>query len=216
MAALDQDRQEYTTDEMLDWYADNQSLRLRTVMIGECISFDVGKNTVNVQPLLQRKVNGVVENMPVIGDVPVGFFGAGDLVITCLPKKGDVCILLISDRSLEAWKLKGGITDPGIGRHHHPTDAIAYFGINPFNKAYPSVNPGIDIRTRDGGTSFNVQNGVINMTINNVPVALFGQDGISFGVPIMAPDVSTPSVASLNTHTHGGVQSGGSRTGGPT
>lgn len=216
MVHLDLDRQEYETDETADYVFDNKSLRLRTIMIGECISFNEGKNSVDVQPLLQRKVNGVVENMPVVTDVPVGFFGAGDVVVTCLPKKGDVCIMFISDRSLTQWKLKGGITDPAMGRHHHATDAIAYFGINPFNAAYPGINAGIDIRTRDGGTSFNVQNGLINMTINNVPVALFGQDGISFMVPVSAPDISTPSVQSYEAHTHGGVESGPSRTGIPS
>lgn len=214
-AQLDLDRQEYESDEVADYLFGMQSLRLRTIMIAQCISFDSNKNTVNVQPLLQRKINGVVENMPVISDVPVGFYGAGGMVMTMQPAKGDTCALWISDRSLEQWKLKGGITDPGMGRHHHFTDAIAYFGLNAFDEAYPDVKAGADIRSRDGSTSLNILPGIMNLTINGQNIALFGQEQVSFFVPLVAPDVSTSSGVSLQNHTHGGVESGGSSTGGP-
>lgn len=215
-AQLDLDRQEYESDEVADYLYDMQSLRLRTIMIAECISFDADKNTVNVQPLLQRKINGVVENMPVIADVPVGFYGAGGMVMTMQPTKGDTCALWISDRSLEQWKLKGGITDPGMGRHHHFTDAIAYFGLNAFNDAYPDIKAGADIRSRDGSTSLNILPGIMNLTINGQDVALFGQQQVTFFVPVVAPEVSTAGGTNLSTHKHSGVQSGGSNTGIPT
>lgn len=215
-ANLDLDRQEYESDEVADYLFDNQSLRLRTIMIAQCIDFNAEKNTVNVQPLLKRKINGILENMPVITDVPVGFYGAGGMVVTFEPQKGDTCALWISDRSLEQWKLKGGITDPGMGRHHHFTDAIAYFGLNAFNDAYPEIKSGMDIRSRDGSTSFNVLPGIVNLTINGANVALLSQDQVTFFVPVVAPEISTASGINLSTHRHSGVQTGGSNTGIPT
>lgn len=215
MPNLDLDRQEYESDEAMDYLFDNQSKRLRTIMPAECVSFDANKNTVNVQPLLQRKINGVVENMPVITDVPVAFYGAGGMVITYQPALGDVCELWVNDRSITQWKINGGITDPGMGRHHHFTDAVAYFGINPFSAAYTNIKGGIDIRSRDGSTSLNIINGIVSLTIGGKDIAVMGQDGITFLVPVKVPDLQTNTIASVNAHVHGGVQSGGSNTGLP-
>jgi phage baseplate assembly protein gpV len=102
-----------------------------------------------------------------------------------------------------------------MGRHHHFTDAIAYFGLNAFDEAYPDVKAGADIRSRDGSTSLNILPGIMNLTINGQNVALFGQQQVNFFVPVVAPDIQTSAGISLQNHVHSGVQSGGSTTGGP-
>lgn len=186
---VNEDRTELQPDEAIGAILGNWQLRLDSIMIAECVSFDEKRNCVTVQPLLQRRINGVVKNREMIQDVPVAYYGAGDVVITFRPKKGDVCLLMANDRSLTKWKLKGGITDPQSQRNHNATDSIAYFGLNDFTRGYQAIKGGIDIRTRDGSTSINLDAGKIDMTVGGAPYLSLTGGKAKFSVPIEAPEM---------------------------
>lgn len=210
----DNSKTEITDSELFDSVIGQALLMTRTIMIGECVSFDESRNTVDVQPVLKRKFSNRSEASlpPIIRDVPVAFYGAGGVVVTYKPEPGDVCELHIVDRAIDAWKKIGGIVDPAKPRHHDMSDAVAYFGLNAFPDAYQNLRGGMDVRTRDGSTSLNLRNGAIDATVGSVHVATMSSDKVVFLVPIEAPKVKAAG-KELAGHTHGGVQGGNDNTG---
>jgi hypothetical protein len=150
-------RQELEEEEALNHSIDTMLYLLRTGTPGVVVSFNQSQNTVQVQPsLMGKQRNRDARPLPELLDVPVAFYGAGGYVVTHLPKKGDVCLLIASDRSLSRWKQAGGVIDPTERRRHNLTDSVAFFGLNHFADSYPDVKDGIDIRTRDGTTYINL------------------------------------------------------------
>lgn len=202
------DKSELTNSELLDSAVEQSIMVARTIMIGECVSFDEAKNTVSVQPVLKTRKRGWTDAraMPVIQDVPVAFYGAGGVVVTYKPVAGDCCELRVCDRAIDLWKKRGGIVDPQKPRHHNISDAIAYFGLNPYPSAYKSLRGGLDMRTRDGSTSLNVTGGEIVATVGGTKVAKFGGSSVQFLVPVEMPKLTTPSAIiggkEMNNHTH--------------
>lgn len=217
---LDTSMHEMSSDEASAYVMDQYAYGLRTCMIAECVSFDAAKNCVTVQPLLQTKIDDKVSSLPVISGVPVGFYQAGGFAVTHKPAKGDVCLLLINDRSIAQWKLKGGITDPASPQHHNFNDAIAYFGINDFTSPIQSIKDGIDIRSKDGGSSLNVTGSTATLKLGGTAIFTATTSGVTFNVPVTAPQI-TANQATINgvaftTHKHTGVTTGGGTSGGPT
>ncbi|MGL5396493.1 MAG: Gp138 family membrane-puncturing spike protein [Shewanella sp.] len=210
----DMEKTELTDSELLDEVINQALLMTRTIMIAECVSFDESRNTVDVQPVLKRKFSNKPKASlaPIIRDVPVAFYGAGGVTVTYKPVAGDNCILMVSDRAIDAWKKLGGIVDPAKPRHHDMSDAVAYFGLNSFPNAYKNLRGGMDIRTRDGATSLNVMAGSIVATVGGTKVATMTSSKVVLGVPIEAPKVMAAG-KELAGHTHGGVQTGGGNTG---
>ncbi|MGL4928021.1 MAG: Gp138 family membrane-puncturing spike protein [Plesiomonas shigelloides] len=213
MSSEDQ-KTEMTDSELADDSITQALMVTRTIMIGECVSFDEKRNCVNVQPVLKSRKSGWKDarNLPIIQDVPVSYYGAGGVVITYKPVKGDICELKVADRAIDGWKKLGGIVDPGKKRHHNMTDAIAYFGLNAFPNAYQGLRGGMDIRTRDGSTSLNVIDGSITATVGGNKVATMESSKVTFHVPIDAPNMKIAG-KEMAGHSHGGVQRGNDNTG---
>lgn len=193
-----------TTDQEMLQHTINQAiLETRTVVIAQCVSFNEERETVTVQPVLMRKVDGIVKVAQQLQDIPVAYYGAGGVAITYKPKAGDICELHIVDRSIEAWKKEGGVIDPAKKRHHNLNDATAYFGLNDYKNVYGSLREGLDMRTRDGVTHVLVEQGKVTVehddtatvtTSNSVDVTMGGNSimtltptAATFTVPIEAP-----------------------------
>ena len=212
------DREELTSAEAFKRMFDSNALLLRTTMPAQVVSVDLVKNTVSVQPCLMGKMENESGShlLPIINDAQIQYYGAGDLWITFEPKEGDYCILSISDRSIEAWKKVGGTIDPKLNRHHDMSDAFAYFGINPFPRAIPSVEAGtMHIRTRDGSTGIKIKPDAIKYDLEGVEVASMTSSLVTFNVPVSLVDVTSNGKNISGNHTHSGVQTGGGNTGGP-
>lgn len=210
----DTEKTELTDSELFDWHFDQAMLMTRTIMIAECVSFNEDRNTVDVQPAIMRRFTDTkkVSMLPMVRDVPVAFYGAGGVTITYKPVSGDNCILMVSDRAIDAWKKLGGIVDPAKPRHHDMSDAVAYFGINAFPDAYQNLRGGMDVRTRDGSTSLNVLAGSIVATVGGTKVATMTASKVVFDVPIEAPKVKAAG-KELAGHAHGGVTTGNQNSG---
>jgi hypothetical protein len=61
----------------------------------------------------------------VVNEVPVLMPQGGGFQVKVPIAKGDVVLLVFSDRSLDIWKSKGGEVDPVDFRQHDVSDAIA-------------------------------------------------------------------------------------------
>lgn len=208
---MTEEREELSTDSAFNAQFDSSILRLRTVMLAQVVAFNLEQNTVDVQPCIKRKFikDETPGNLPIISDVPVAYFGGGGFWLTIEPKSGDYCVLMVSDRSIEAWKSIGGVVDPQIKRHHDMTDSIAYFGINPFNDVIPEIEPEtMHLRSKDGqtGIKLTASNAVIHIGGNDILTV--GADSVASTVNITAPDFITDSGISLNGHIHTGDSGG--------
>jgi len=118
--------------------------------------YDKDLQQVDVQPLVQQpKVNEEGETeyvtVPVIPNVPVGFPSAGGYRITLPIQRGDTCLVLFHDFSLDTWLAVGGIVSPDDPRRNDMSDGIALFGVRSFNDPIPNVPPeGMSIGKDDG------------------------------------------------------------------
>jgi hypothetical protein len=223
-------RQEMEEEEAQNHNIDTMLYLVRTSTPAVVVSFNETQNTVKVQPALLRKLRGEdAKPLPELLDVPVSFYGAGGYVITHKPQAGDVCLLVASDRSLSRWKQAGGVIDPGERRRHNLTDSVAFFGLNHFAAAYQNIQDGIDIRTRDGLTSLNLQadkidatigsakfvmqEGTQSLTLAGTPIYTATPSSVAFSVPITAPN-ATIAGRLFTTHEHTGGTEGDGTTGG--
>ena len=181
------DKKQLTTAQAFALQFQSNSLLLRTNMPAQVVAIDLTKNSVDVQPCLMGKMVGAVESylLPIINDVQIQYYGAGNFWVTFEPKAGDYCVLSVSDRSIEAWKKTGGIIDPKLNRHHNMTDAFAYFGINPFPDAIPAIQTDtMHVRTKDGTTGIKIKADSIKYDVSGVEVADMSAALITFNVPV--------------------------------
>lgn len=101
------------------------------VAIGSIQSFDGTKKTAKVQCLFKRTApNGNVFSLPVLADVPVFTLQGGGGYLQFPISSGDNCLLLFSDRGLDAWFKTGTEQVPFDSRCHDLSDGIALVGVN--------------------------------------------------------------------------------------
>jgi hypothetical protein len=136
---------EPTIAEIIRAALDARCADLRVSLPGEIVKFDPSKQLADVRPLLREGHEDetgveVVEELPVIPNVPVQMYGAGDLVLTFPVEQGDPCLLVFTDRSLDLWKERGTSVDPVDLRRHNLTDAVAFVGV----RAKPAALSGFD------------------------------------------------------------------------
>jgi len=112
--------------------------------------------TVDVQPLLQVRYAGQSPStMPPILHVPVLMPQGSSYRASWPLAVGDTGLVLIADRSLDAWLSgAGGIVDPSDTRAHHLADALFLPGLVPSAK-----------QTQDTGTDLVLGNGALTLRL---------------------------------------------------
>jgi hypothetical protein len=113
------------------------------------VSYDSKTQYADVEVQLQSKfIDGSLVTHPVIPKVPVKHSraNAGAAFIHMPLQPGDDVTLVFSQRSLDNWKTKGGITDPDDYRKFHFTDAYALIGGSSIPDAFtPNTTDSIEI-----------------------------------------------------------------------
>jgi len=104
---------------------------------GKITAYDDTKCRASVQLLIKENLPGPdgernLKLPAVINDVPVIFEGSGGSRIRYPITRGDIVLVVHSDRSLDRWLYSGGEIDPGDDRLHHIGDAVAYPGLMDF------------------------------------------------------------------------------------
>ena len=109
---------------------DSKIAAIHTCMPGIIQSYDPAKQLADVTPAIKRKyVSGDVKELPVLSQIPVMFARTATGFLHFEPKKGDSCLLLFCERSIDIWRSKGGIVDPADARKHNLSDAVALLGL---------------------------------------------------------------------------------------
>jgi hypothetical protein len=212
---------------------ESQLSEVNTVLPGEVVSWEPGRNRLVVRPVLPKALaDGRSLDPPDIVEVPVAWPAAGGAIMTMPIKSGDGVMLLFAARSLEQW-LNGDNVAPDDPRRFDLTDAIAIPGLSAtgvtadpdavevrYDGSAFRLEPAGTVRLR--GANFIVEmtssvhittpttthEGEIHQTGN---IAQTGNHSLTGGVAATA-DVSAGTV-SLKTHVH--TASGGTGLGGP-
>lgn len=154
---------------------DNQKL-LNTCMPGIVQSYDTAKNTIVVKPSFKRKYkDGSLVDLPTLEDVPVAFPRANSAAITFPLKKGDVVLLIFSQRCLDQWKISGGTVAPNNARLHDISDAIAIPGVYPSNDSVPIEPTKLAVRYKNSKVLLS-ENGDIEI-VGKKGLIKVGKDG---------------------------------------
>jgi hypothetical protein len=127
---------------------------LNVSLPGEVISYDRAKQTAKIQPQIKRKYSdGRTVNLPIINNVPIVFPRSGKRFVHFDLEAGDNVTLLFSQRSLDQWKLKGGIVEANDPRKFNLSDAVAIPGGFPFPKSFTPKGEDGSIELNNSGHS---------------------------------------------------------------
>lgn len=130
---------DYKLKDLLDLAKQDIFLSLFAHHIGEIQSFDKDKQTVKAtikykRTFFEQQAGGidpvpVLKDYPPLIDVPVIVIGGGGFNMTFPIAKGDECILIFNDRSIDNWFQSGQVGAVSSPRAHSVSDAIALVGL---------------------------------------------------------------------------------------
>jgi hypothetical protein len=121
-------------------------------MPGEVVSFDPAKQTISVQPLYKKRLNGVPTTLPVLQEVPVRFPRMGGFVITTPVKPGDKVTLRPQMRNTEVYHAQNGEFAAADARSFSLSDMEAFLdGGESLSDPIPAFNnQNLELRSADG------------------------------------------------------------------
>jgi hypothetical protein len=206
-----------------------------TVLIAKVVA--VNDTTINVRPVINRKVNGESIKLPVFPYVPPIFLQGGSSYTAHPIAIGDYCLLLINERCFDKWYHGSDYVNPPEYRMHDYSDAFAIVGVNPLSTALsiPDVITRIGDTYEEGDvvnigdrnhtgdiihTGNNTQTGIKTLNgqliINNSGGSTStGSGDLAWtGTLYITGDVVINGIA-FSTHVHSGVTTGGDDTGVP-
>lgn len=137
---MSQNPEEKTLAQVIKEAIDRELYNLHVCLPVEVLSYDSSKQKAKVQPLLKKKyvAKDSDTRLPVISDVPVQWpsGNVGKSMIHIPLVKGDLGIVVISERSLDLWLAgEGKEISPNDPRKHNLSDGILIPGVRPFKKA---------------------------------------------------------------------------------
>ncbi len=210
---------------------------LSSTLVGIVEAYDKDSGTVSVQPSIETIItqadgSQVPAKMDLLVDIPVCYIGGGPFVATFPIQRGDEALVIFADRCIDSWWQSGGVQPPAHPRQHSLSDGIAIVGPRSLARKLANVSStNAQLRTVDGSTYLELTPGgaanvVAPAGINLTgPVTIHGNLSVS-GTSSLTGDMTltgdldasgegTFNGITVSTHVHGGVQAGGSNTGGP-
>lgn len=176
---------------------DAASIDLRVAAPGIIQSVDYGRQTCTVQLAIREQLNheGDLEwvDIPTLPDVPFFVYSGGGYCLTLPVAPGDECLVVFGDCCIDAWWQNGGVQNQADHRRHDLSDGFAIVGF----RSQPNVVGGFSsgsamLRNASGSAYIEIAGDAIHIQSGGTTID---------GVPFMG-------------HTHSGVESGGSSTGG--
>lgn len=100
-----------------------------TIVVAKVVT--VGEKTIDVQPVIQRVVDGVAMDLPVFPQVPPIFMSGGTSYDAHPIAPDDYCLLLVSERCFDRWYMGDDNVPPIEQRMHDYSDCFALVGVAP-------------------------------------------------------------------------------------
>lgn len=183
--------------------------QVHTALPGTIVSFDPGKCQANVLPAGKfKKPDGKMIDFPQISGVPVVFVqGAGQTATIAYPvKAGDGCLLIIAEQSLDSW-LYGSESKTEL--KFDLTNGIAIPGL--------FVSPNSVVQEACSQDAIIIDKSGARITVSQGNIAIRGdvtlEGNLNITGKVNASQGVTGGAISLQNHIHGGVMTGGGKTG---
>ena len=157
---------------------------LNTMLPGIVHKYDADTQRAQVQVAIKRKdLLGNTYQIPVITEVPVTWPRAGNAILHFPLTEGDGVMLMFSARSLDNWRVQGGVVEPAeVVRFHDLSDAVAVPGL------YPDNDPVVFDSAEDkAGTC--LQTGDLKITFTDSGDIKIGKRGNTQDEPIVLGNV---------------------------
>ena len=161
-------------DEMYRQMGEDWKANLRVAIPGIIDSFDATTQTVTVQPAIREKIikeDGSQEwvKLPLLVDVPIVLARAGGYVLTMPIQQGDECLVIFSDRCIDAWFSNSGIQNQIESRKHDLSDSFAILGCWSQPNVIPSYSTNsAQLRNIEGTEYIELKSGEINLVSTSV------------------------------------------------
>jgi hypothetical protein len=223
--------------DMLRALARNISAKIRVALPGVVVDFDADKQTCSIDLAIQDRIvlndQPQYKQIPRLLDVPIVLPRAGGFTMTMPIVAGTEVLVIFADMCVNAWWTSGANVNPQGGyigqqqerpRRHSLSDAFAIVG----TWSQPNVlsdysTDAVQLRSDDGNTV--IELGVNEVTITAQTVTVNSADTVTIQ-GTNEVDIESSTLVNINgsghttiegkdwlTHTHSGVQSGGSDTG---
>ena len=155
-------------------------------MPGQVVSFDPAKQTISVQPLYKKRLNGVPTDLPVLLDVPVRFPRAGGFIITHPIKVGDKVTLRPQVRNTEVYHAEDGAFAAADARSFSLSDMEAYLdggeSLSDPIQGFNSAN--MEIRAAGGLPKIEIsEGGMILLIISDACYIRLSSEGVKIVAP---------------------------------
>lgn len=140
---------------------------LNNCMLCRVEKYDVAKMKAELTPMLRVEgVEGELEELHLLIEVPVMLLKAGPFVIRPPYKQGDIVVVVFADGDIENILLSGDVSNPNSKRRHSLDDAIVIGGLMPFTEDLPSGNSNDLVIGKDDFSSSIIfkENGDIDIT----------------------------------------------------
>ena len=177
---------------------------LRVAAPGIIQNVDFEHQTCTVQLAVRERLNydGDLQwtDIPVLPDVPFFIYSGGGYCVTLPIQPGDECLVIFGDNCMDAWWQSGGVQNQVEMRRHDLSDGFAVVGFRSQPNTVSGYSSGTaQIRNASGDACIEISGSTINIRAS-------GGVNISGGTTIDSKN--------FLGHTHSGVESGGSNTGG--
>jgi len=194
---------------------------LWTAMPAVVLKVDLAKMTCEVQVTIQARLRNPDQShywvtLPPLVDCPLIFPSGGGFTLTFPVKAGDECLVVFASRCIDTWWQSGGTGVQADFRMHDLSDGFVLVGPRSQPRVLTGVSSSDVVLRNDENTS----------RVSIAPggaIALTSPVSVSITAPAVniTGNVSTTGTLKNNgvnvgsSHVHGGVQTGGSNTGGP-
>lgn len=170
---------------------------LHTSMPGIIESFDPVTQLASVQPAIKRifktdtgeKEILIPSPLPILINVLIQFPRGGGFSLTFPVKKGDECLLVFCERSIDNWHKFSGVKEPGAKRFHALSDATAFVGLSSIPNKVPDYDgTNTQLKKDDGSVYITLKNnsdmdlhadGNINATCTDANITASGECNIT-------------------------------------
>ena len=189
----------YQLVDIIQTALNNMKSNLHTSTIGRVVKVDA--TTIDIQPVINRQVEGKDIKLPIFTKVPPLFMHGGGSYTAHPIAVGDYALLIFTERSFDNWYNGADEVLPKQQRTHHYSDAVAIVGL--YNKLGAITIPSVITEIGDKHITGNVEH------IGNLDIT--GNITVSGSITVTGGDIVADGI-SLKSHIHGGVASGTSKT----
>lgn len=209
-----------TLASLLELHRKGTMRQINCHQVGEIVSFNPSTQTAEVKVKMSFVYNGEIKEYPLLLDCPCIVLAGGQGALTMPISAGDSCLVLFNDRDMDNWYSGGQTMPPRTDRLHDFSDAIALVGLrNKQNQLSGYLAQGTELKY--GSSTIKLENGKVTVT-NGTSNVLIDNSGVTVTAAniTITGNVAITGTFSVNgknvgdTHTHSGVTSGPSNTGG--